>query len=180
MDSSLINNVVRRKRLKTLAALLAVFAPIFFRPGIWLAMTELLPRAPIRLGGAEISIPKNWMLVQRSARVDAWKPCLTILCGAAARNSFTLETSKLPVGSEETWDDASVRVIRREYSAEPSRIVVQSGTATWTCEELDNATPGGRAVAACNNRELRLSSSFFGDRSLKFAFYSVLLSARKI
>jgi hypothetical protein len=169
-----------RRRAKLLALLTFIFCLIFFEPLLRAGATKLVPRRPTRLGNAEISIPKTWMTLERSARVDAWKPCNTILCSGASRPAFAIEVSKLPVGSDQTWQNAAIEVIRNHSSGDIVSKTIHGGSGIWECVEGDPASGEGKIVTACSNLDLRLNSSFFGDVSLRHTFYNVLASAHRI
>jgi hypothetical protein len=169
-----------RRRAKLLALLAFIFCLIFFEPLLGAGVTKLFPRRPTRLGIAEISIPKTWMTLERSVRVDAWKPCKTILCSAASRPEFVVEVSKLPVGSDQIWRNAAIKVVRSHSSGHIVSATIPGGSGIWECLEGDPALGDGKIVTACSNFDLRLNSSFFGDASFRQTFYSVLVSAHKI
>jgi hypothetical protein len=173
-------NTNQRKQARILAILVVVLLIIAFNPIIRLGIGALFPRDPIRLGPAEISIPQDWTVSRASTRVEAWKPCNTILCGSLPRASFYIEPSKMPPGSDGIWLDAATKIISKNYSAEANSKIVDSTRGPLKCVELDGLTQRGETVVACLNPDLRLTSLFVGEPTLKPVFYSVLTSARKI
>lgn len=169
-----------RKQAKLLTLLIFVFGLIFFEPSLRAGMTKLLPREPIRLGIAEISITKEWMTIEKSARVDAWKPCKTILCSASTQPTLVVEVSKLPLGSDQIWENAARTVIRKYSSGDPVSGAVYAASGVWKCVEADPGPSQRNVMTSCSNSDLRLNASFFGEASLKPSFYSVLISGHKI
>ena len=170
-----IDNASRRKQLRIWSILVLFLCVIVLNPIIRFGVQRLLPRAPVRLGNAEISIPKTWMLSSDATRVTVWKPCITVFCGSP-QASFVLEVKDLP---EDVWERAATKIFRDNYSAEVTTKTINNGSATTKCLELNSALADGSVVASCINPDLHLTSTFTGNSSLRSAFYAILATAHK-
>lgn len=158
-----------------LTALLLLLSAIVANPIIRLGIQELLPRAPIQLGAAEVSIPKTWMISQTPTRVTVWKPCATIFCDSA-QASFALEVTDMP---DDIWLRTAAQVLRDNFSTDVITSMTSGKSGVVKCVELSSAVVDGLVVASCINADLHLTSTFTGKPSLKSAFYAVLATAHR-
>ena len=113
---------------------------------------------------------------QSPARVTVWKPCNTIFCDSA-RAHFVLERKDFP---DDVWLRAATKVFRDNYSGEVITNTIRGDSGLVKCVELSSTLADGKIVASCMNSDLRLTSTFAGDPSLKPAFYAVLAAAHRV
>jgi len=168
-------DAMRRKQVRILAILVLLLCALVFSPTIRLGIQELLPRAPVRLGAAEFSVPKTWRLARTAEKVIVWKPCNTIFCGSS-QGYFDLQSKELP---EQVWVDAAKEVLHKNFSEEVITKTISGDSGGVTCVELNSPLEDDRVVASCINGELHLTSTFTGKRSLKPVFYTVLTTAHR-
>ena len=166
---------MRRKQVRILAILVLLLCAIVFSPTIRLGVQELLPRAPVRLGVAEFSVPKTWRLARTAEKVIVWKPCNTILCGSSQAH-IELQSKELP---EQVWVDAAKEVLHKNFPQDVTTKTISGNSGRVTCVELNSPVEDDRVVASCINAELHLTSTFIGKLSLKPMYYTVLATARK-
>jgi len=171
-----IKDARRAKQLKILGTLAIGLCLIVFEPTLRLALGELFRHDPVHLANVNISIPHGWMISERYSRLDAWRPCSTILCDSPP-TSFTIETTAVP---DQVWENAARATISKTFPAKPNLRSISTGPESVKCLELDPATADGKALTACFNSTLGLSSTFFGDSSVKPVFYAIFASARKV
>jgi len=165
----------RRKRLRTLLIVTLLLCLVIFRPTMSWAIQQLLPRAPVKLGTAEVVIPKTWMLSRKTTRVYVWKPCSTVFCRSLPA-SFVLEVSDLP---EDAWEDSAKKTLHDAYSGEILTKTIPSDSGQLKCVETNSVSGAEQLVASCFNSDLHLESTFAGKPSLGPAFYAVLVRAHK-
>ena len=165
----------RKQQIVTLSLLSAVLLTILSNPTIRAALRALYPSAPVRLGLAEIRIPKSWMLRTDAQRITAWKLCSTMLC-SSSEASFVVEPTDL---SEEQWERAARKVLHDQYSADAASRSINSTTGRIQCLELDGVIEDGRVLAACMSSELHVISTFVGKPGFRPAYYDVLSTAQK-
>jgi hypothetical protein len=168
----------RQRRIRTLLVLVLTLVLIIFNPAIRLAVRELMPRRPIRLGESVISIPKNWKVSQRPSGIAASNTCMTIFCNAPVRASFFFKVRE-PGNSDEAWENSAKKIIEKDYSGDTDSFSISSGSGSWRCVELESNTPDGRAVVSCMSSDLGLDSMFLGEPSLKPVFTAILESAHR-
>lgn len=164
-----------RKQVRILAILVLLLCAIVFSPAIRLGIQSLFPRTMVRLGVAEFSVPKTWMLARAPAKVTVWKPCNTIFCGSS-QGYFVLEVKDLP---EQVWENAAKEVFHNNYSEEVITKTISGDSGSVRCVELNSPLEDERVVVSCINAELHLTSTFTGKLSLRSVFYTVLATARK-
>jgi hypothetical protein len=166
----------RRKQVRILAILVVLLCAIVFSPTIRLGIQELLPRAPVRLGVAEFSVPKTWRLARTAEKVIVWKPCNTIFCGSS-QGHIELESKELP---EQVWVDAAKEVLHESFSEEIITKTISGDSGKVTCVELNSPVEDDKVVSSCINAQVHLTSTFIGKLSLKPVFYTVMATARKV
>jgi len=166
-------NPKRGRQLRVLVILTLLLFAIVISPLLRIGVQELLPRAPIGLGVAQLSIPPTWMVSRDPMRVSVWKSCATIFCHSAD-SSFVIEVKYLP---DDVWQRAARQILQDNYSAKAANISINGDSGPWKC--LEATLADGRVVASCTNSDLRLTSTFTGKPSLKPAFYLVLAKAHK-
>jgi hypothetical protein len=170
------NHLTSRKQARTLGILLVVLCVIVFSPSIRLGVQDVLRRDPVRLGTAEISIPKTWMVSESPRRITAWKPCSTIFC-ISLRPTIVFETKDM---SDDIWTKAALKVFQDNYSPNVTTQTLDTDSGQVKCVEGLNSTLGdARLVASCINSNLRLAFTYTGDATTKPVFYAILTKAHR-
>jgi hypothetical protein len=166
------------KQAKTLAGLLLILVFAVFSPGLRLGVTASTARS-VRLGTAELTVPGGWVLSGTSPRITVTKPCITIFC-ATPRAGLVVEVSKLPAKLDEVWANAAKKALHNIFSAEVALRAFQEISGPLQCAETDSLTTDGKLMAACLDSNLRLTSTFRGEASLRPVFYQILAGAHRV
>jgi hypothetical protein len=165
-----------RTQARTLSILVLVLCVIVFSPSIRLGIEDVLRRDTVRLGTAEISIPKTWMVSESPRRITAWKACRTIFC-ISLRPTIVFETKDM---SDEIWTQAALKVFHDKYSADVTTKTLDTDSGQVKCVEGLNSSLGhGKLVASCINSNLGLVFTYTGNAMTKPVFYSILTRAHR-
>src|SRR5262249_31775534 len=148
---------------------------IVFGPTIRLLIQELHSSTSIRLGSAEVALPRYWRWSRNSGRVTVWKPCLTTFC-TSAQASFNLQVTDLSVSA---WEPIAKKVLREEFSKDSTSAIIDSNSGQIHCMEINVPVYGDRVVSNCLSSDLGLGSTFTGKPSLRSVFYTVLANAHR-
>lgn len=178
MTAEHTNSSRARKQIKILLVLLIVLAAVVFSPILRWKLGELFPRDPARLGYVELIIPRSWLLSHNATKIAAWKPCVTIMCGAPP-SSFTVELTELPADSDQVWENAARKILGDNYSQATIVTRIERAPSSLKCVELNSRILDNKVVTSCLVSNLRLTATFIGCDSDKASFYDILATARK-
>jgi hypothetical protein len=81
---------------------------------------------------------------------------------------------------EAAWENAARKVIKEDFSTDPTVSSFNSDFGTFTCLDAEVAPGNGKEITSCLGSTLGLTSTFLGDPTLKEAYLRVLASAHKV
>lgn len=165
---------------KTLLVLSVVLIFVFFSPTLRWAGEAISRVNPVRAGRVEATIPRTWLVSQGSTgRLQAWKPCITILCSTASANLVIEVYDKLPL-DEGTWSRGAERglvdlgfsnVTAREIGGVSGRTLCLEATREGTQRET---------VSTCANFSTGITATLSNARGGLERLYEIVATARPV
>jgi hypothetical protein len=164
-------------QIRSLLLLIVLLLCIVCWPAIQWGASAVVRRNPVHNGQVGAVIPRKWIGVADDSRVQAWLPCLTILC-TSPRSSIEIQIEEEWKGKNDAWLKRAVLVMRERHFSSPSSRTLKSSAGSVQCLEFVSETRVGIVDSGCFASDSGLGASFEGVSSDLMDFYSIVASAR--
>ncbi len=131
----------------------------------------------VRAGDVEAEVSRFWMVRQKGARLEAWKPCLTLFCMSPSASMSFLWMGHQSCSQTLVMHSTEVVFTGKGFiDAKTSQIGI--GTTTLECLGAKRSPQSSGTVYSCFNSESCIMGTFEGTDTDLAAFYRVEAAAR--